>query len=526
MTARPFDGLPGDRPPVTIVPRTPTPGRVPAPIAPSIVGLGSDRSPYSAPSSGRVLIVSNRLPLTAVGDENGVRLQRSSGGLATGLRGIHETSRGLWIGWSGLCAGTDPEVARDVARQLDDAGAVPVHLSADEVSRYYGRFSNEVLWPVLHDRPPHASPADDWAVYRTVNQRFADEVVRQMRPGDRVWVHDYHLMLVPATVRARRPDARIGFFLHTPFPQPESLASLPHADALLEGLLGADVVGFHTKDYLRSFIAAVQELLPHPTRTDRVEVQGRVVSAFACPMGVDVAAFQSLADEPGVATAARRIRGDGHRDEHHAGHHPLFVGIDRLDYTKGIPERLLAYERLLERRRRVSDERPRLIQVAVPSREDVGGYREVRREVETLVDRINDRFGRPGWTPVEYLYGSVDPGTLVALYRAADVMLVTPLRDGMNLVAKEFVASRVDEDGVLVLSTRAGAATELRAALLVDPEDVNGMADVYEAALAMTGAERRVRMRRLRLAVRTNDVFRWATLFMNALGERDGRVLA
>ncbi len=478
---------------------------------PFLVARATERPVY-VPAAGRVLIVSNRLPLTAVDEGEGaaVRLERSGGGLATGLRGVHERSRGLWIGWSGMSGGARPDAVGEAERLLREAGAAPVALSAEEVERYYQRYSNGVLWPVLHDLPPFAAP-DDWKVYRAVNQRFADEVVRQLQPGDRVWVHDYHLMLVPQMVRARCPEARIGFFLHTPFPRPESLAGLPHAAALVEGLLGADVVGFHTKDYLRHFVASVQELLPYTTRTDRIEVGRRTVSVFACPMGIDVATFQALAEQPAVDAAARRIRGSAER--------PLFVGVDRLDYTKGIPQRLLAFERLLERTRE-SGVRPRLIQVAVPSRDGVEGYDELRRRVASLVDRINDRFGRPGWTPVEYLHASVDPQTLVSLYRAADVMLVTPLRDGMNLVAKEFVASRVDDDGVLVLSTRAGAAAELRAALLVDPEDVEGLAAVYAGALEMTRTERRVRKRRLRLAVRTHDVFRWSTSFLEALGLR------
>jgi trehalose 6-phosphate synthase/phosphatase len=315
-------------------------------------------------------------------------------------------------------------------------------------------------------------------------------------------------MLVPQLLRQRRPDVRIGFFLHTPFPPSATFTSLPHAAALVRGLLGADVVGVHTREHARNFIASVQALLPNDTRGDEICVGHRVVSAFACPLGVDVNALAALAVSPAVVAESRRLRsGDNGA---------LLLGVDRLDYTKGIPQRLLAFERLLDARPDLRGQ-VRLWQLAVPSREDVGGYAEIRAEVEGIVAGINARFGQPDWTPIEYQYRSVDIETLVALYRSADVMLVTPLCDGMNLVAKEFVASRVDDDGVLILSERAGAAAELRSALLVDPADPCALAGAYESALTMLPAERRVRMRRLRRAVRSNDVYRWAGFFIDAL---------
>ena len=458
----------------------------------------------TAPSR-RVIIVSNRLPWTASAD--GSRLHRSSGGLATGLARIHERSKGLWIGWSGLSAAASPEARRAMERQLRDVGAVAVVLDEAEIAGFYRRFSNEALWPVLHGGEP-AAGADDWATYQAVNRRYADAVAAHLRPGDRVWVHDYHLMLVPGMLRQRCPDVHVGFFLHTPFPDAGVFARLPWRAALLEGLLGADVIGFHTRDYQRRFLAAVQATLAHATTAGEVLVGERTVSAFACPMGVDTAMWEAEARRPDVVAAAAHIaRSVGG---------PLFVGVDRLDYTKGIPQRLLAFERLLRLRPELRG-RARLVQLAVPSREDVGGYRQLREEAEAIVARVNRELARPGWVPIEYLYGSVDVPTLVALYRAADVMLVTPLCDGMNLVAKEFVASRVDEGGVLVLSEHAGAAVELRAALRVEPRDVDALALAYEAAIGMSPAERRVRMRRLRLAVRSNSVFDWAARFLDAM---------
>jgi trehalose 6-phosphate synthase/phosphatase len=458
---------------------------------------------------GRTLIVSNRLPVTARIEGREVSLQQSDGGLATGLRSVHEHQGGLWIGWSGLTDRASLRAHRTIASRLRDFGALSVPLSEEEVAGYYRGYSNSALWPVLHDllRP---SPVGrrDWELYRAVNERYADVVAQHVRAGDRVWVHDFHLMLLPRLVRDRCPSAKIGFFLHTPFPPAESFATLGEAAELLDGILGANRVGFHTRDYGRHFAAAVQLVLGHPVAGDNVEIEAPQARVFTCPMGIDVPFFAAWARKPAVITKAARIRGDCEG--------PLFVGIDRLDYTKGIAERLRAFQRLLELEPDLRGH-ARLIQIAVPSREDASGYAENRQTVETLVARINNQYA-DGWTPVEYRYGRVDTETLVALYRAADVMLVTPLCDGLNLVAKEFVACRDDEDGVLVLSSRAGAAAELDAAVLTDPHDLDDLVRAYRLALEMSPAERRVRMRHLRLTVQTHDVFQWSKRCLEALG--------
>jgi trehalose 6-phosphate synthase/phosphatase len=463
--------------------------------------------PAAAP--GRTLIVSNRLPVTArmVGGE--VCLQPSDGGLATGLRSVHEHHEGLWIGWSGLTDGASLSAHRAIACRLREVGALSVPLSEEEVAGYYRGYSNGALWPVLHNclRQPLVA-GRDWELYRAVNERYADLVAQHLRAGDRVWIHDFHLMLLPRLVRDRCPGARIGFFLHTPFPPAESFATLGEAPELLEGILGANLIGFHTRDYGRHFTAAVQLLLGNPAISDETKVAPRRPSVFTCPMGIDVAFFAAWARKPAVVAEAAQIRGDREG--------PLLVGIDRLDYTKGIAERLRAFERLLELEPNLRG-RARLIQVAVPSREDARGYAENRREVEQLVAHLNLRYGDDAWTPVEYRYRSVDTATLVALYRAADVMLVTPVCDGMNLVAKEFVACRDDGNGVLVLSSRAGAAAELYAAVLTDPHDLDDLVRAYRAALHMSAVERRVRMRHLRLTVEKHDVFQWSKRFLETL---------
>jgi trehalose 6-phosphate synthase/phosphatase len=453
------------------------------------------------PAPGRVVMVSNRLPVTVLLRQHEVTLGPSSGGLATGLRDVHERGGSLWVGWSGVSAPVSPGVQSDIDRSLDSRHSVGVPLSAREVTGYYERYANAVLWPVLHDRTDLADVDPcDWATYLAVNEKFADRIARELRPGDRVWIHDYHLMLVPRLLRTRCPDALIGFFLHTPFPALASWAAIPQCATLLDGLLGADVVGFHTEPYAERFVESVRTVLGRSGTVHEVLDGERPVRVQSCPMSIDVDAFEARAASPEVA---RRVAQFRHREE------SLLVGVDRLDYSKGIPERLRAFACLLQRHEELHG-RVRLLQLTVPSRDSLPAYRALRTEIEALVARINARFGTERWAPVEYQYRAVDPDTLVALYRAADVMLVTPLRDGMNLVAKEFVASRLDGDGVLVLSRHAGSASELGAALLVDPTDVDELASTCATALALSPAERRVRMRRLRGIVRRHDVHQWA----------------
>jgi trehalose 6-phosphate synthase/phosphatase len=456
----------------------------------------------------RVLIVANRLPVTVKVAESGVEVQRSSGGVATGLLRPHEQSGGLWIGWSGVSEELTAAQRLELDRQLADMRLVAVPLTADQVTRYYEGFSNGVLWPLFHylldQMPLHVR---DWDAYVDVNERFADIVAQHYQPGDLIWVHDYQLLLLPDLLRKRLPDARIGFFLHIPFPSEELFRTLPERDRLLRGLLGADLVGFHTPAYLRHFAASLT-LLGLTVEIDKVQLTDREVRLGVFPMGVDAGSFRALAQEPEVQAEVNALRGDQSVR--------LLVGVDRLDYTKGIPRRLLSYEKMLQTHPELR-ERVRLVQVAVPSRTGVGAYQDFRSLVEGLVGRINGDFGTPRWVPVHYIFRSLSEAELVALYRAADVMLVTPLRDGMNLVAKEFVASRTDGDGVLVLSEFAGASWELPEAIQVNPYDVDGMAESTYRALMMDPEERRARLLPLRVRVETYDVHRWAAAFLEQL---------
>jgi trehalose 6-phosphate synthase/phosphatase len=466
--------------------------------------------PATGPASPRILIVSNRAPVTvevAAGGEWSIH--RSAGGLATGLGGPHERSGGLWIGWPGRTA--DLDAGRRVAldRRLAELRVVPVDLTDEEVSGYYEGVSNEVIWPVFHSflgQVPLQIP--DFSVYEHVNQRFADAVAAHHRPGDLIWVHDYHLMLVPGLLRARIPDARIGFFLHIPFPPSEVFRTLPYRERLVEGLLGADLIGFHTPSYVRHFAAAVTRTLGIAAGVHGVLWQHGQHRLGVFPMGIDVAFFDAMAQDESVALEAAKMRSPAEAK--------VLVGIDRLDYTKGIPRRLLAFEKLLQEHPELH-ERVRLIQVAVPSRTAVEAYQDLRALVEGLVGQINGTFSTSAWSPIRYLFRSLTPPEVVALYRAADVMLVTPIRDGMNLVAKEFVASRRDEDGVLVLSELTGAASELAEAIHVNPYDVHGAAQAFHQALTMDEGERRLRMRGLRRRVMAYDVHRWAQSFLQEL---------
>ncbi len=464
----------------------------------------------------RLLLVSNRLPLSVKVERGQVSIVRSAGGVATGLREPHDRSEGLWFGWPGDVSDLTADQRGEYEHQLAELRAVPLYLTRAEVRRFYDDFSNGVLWPLFHylvDRIP--LDAKGWNAYRRVNERFADLVASHYRDGDTIWVHDYQLMLVPGLLRARLPHARIGFFLHIPFPAADIFRILPWRDAVLQGLLGADLVGFHAFSYQSHFTAALLRVLGIENDIGTVRYRGRTVRLGVFPMGVDAARLSAMADEPTVVEEAAAIRAQ------HAGVR-ILLGIDRLDYTKGIPRRLMAVERLLEQQRSQRG-KVRMIQVTVPSRVKVEAYAAFRRQVDELVGKINGTYSTLTTPPVHYLYQSFSERYISALYRAADVMLVTPLRDGMNLVSKEFVAARNDEDGVLVLSELAGAAAELGESIQVNPYDIDGVAKAIQRALAMPARERRSRMRALRRRVFEGDVHNWVHRFLSTLESVEAR---
>ena len=450
----------------------------------------------------RLVIASNRLPFRVEYGRGRVTLRPTTGGLASALSAVHQQGQNLWIGWPGDCSGLDAAGQVEMSDIFTRQRVVGVPLSGRELIDYYDGVCNAALWPVLHyqlDRLPLSLPP--FESYRAVNERFAETIVEQYQPGDLIWIHDYHLLLAPAMVRRRIPDARIGFFLHTPFPAADVFRVLPSRRELLEGVLGSTAIGFQTSADAANFAAAVSALTDYAIDGGTAVGDGRRIGFGAYPIGIDARRLRS-GERP-----TRRFARAGCR---------LFVGVDRLDYTKGIPLRLAAFERLLAANHALHG-KVQLVQVAVPSREHVPSYANLKREVEALIARVNVRFGTPAWTPVRYVAESLPPADLAALYRAADVMLVTALRDGMNLVAKEFVSAREDEDGVLILSELTGAAGELPDAILVNPYSVDALVSAMLQALEMDREERRQRMSALRLHLSGRTVDAWMDRFTAAV---------
>ncbi len=475
----------------------------------SVPAKSSDRpsSVAGGIEASRVIAVSNRLPITrgATG-----MTERATGGLVAALEPVlGAQTRGTWLGWAG---GLDVPAGSVGNLPVDLEG---VHLSRGEVERYYHGLSNRTLWPLLHGLVEHYTlDHRNWPVYRAVNQRFADRAHELADEDTLLWVHDYHLMLVPRMLRAHEPDARIAFFLHVPFPPSEVWARLPWSEQIIDGLLGASHIGFQTTRFRDNFARSAL-LAGHATRwrDDRLLLpSGRIVDVGVHPISVDAGALAERAAGPGVARALRTLRARFHDRR-------VLLGIDRLDYTKGILERLRAFEFLLEQRRDLRGHVV-LVQIAVPSRGDIREYREAREAVEAAVGRINGRFTVPGGAaPVHYAHASVGPDQLLAFYQLADVCLVTSLNDGMNLVAKEYVTAQQagDGDGVLVLSRFAGAAEELGAdALLCNPFHPEGIAGTIELALELHPADRHARLERLARHVAENDVYRWAERHLQA----------
>ncbi|MFD5828846.1 trehalose-6-phosphate synthase [Lentzea sp. NPDC060358] len=462
------------------------------------------------------VVVANRLPVDLERLPDGTeRWKHSPGGLVSALEPFLRSHSGAWVGWPGVA---DADVA-----PFEDDGLLlhPVELSAKEVEDYYEGFSNGTLWPLYHDVV--AQPAFHrhwWNAYVKVNQRFADATAKVAAQGATVWVQDYQLQLVPAMLREQRPDLKIGFFLHIPFPPVELFMQLPWRTEIIRGLLGADLVGFHRPGGAQNFLWLARRLVGlEPsrgtvgvrTRPGVVQVGDRTVRVGAFPISIDSAGLDSVARRKETQAHARKIREDLGNPKR------ILLGVDRLDYTKGIDVRIRAlYELIADGR--VDPEDVAMVQLATPSRERVDHYVTMRKDIEQSVGRINGEFGRVGKPVVHYLHQSVNREELVAFMSAADVMVVTPVRDGMNLVCKEYVACRYDLGGALVLSEFAGAAAELTSAFLVNPHDLDGVKNALQAALDIDPAEGRRRMRALRRQVLTHDVDRWARSFLEALG--------
>ncbi len=455
--------------------------------------------------ASQLVIVSNRLPVHRVKQGRSNTWQISPGGLVSALTPILRQRPSTWVGWAGIAGAAPKPFIHEGIHNL------PVSLSRDEITHFYEGFSNRTLWPLYHDgvRTPEYRRRWWWP-YVNVNRRFAKATAQAVAPNGTVWVHDYHLQLVPAMLREMRSDVRIGFFLHIPFPPQELFAQIPWRRRILEGMLGANVVGFQTRLGAQNFARLCKRYTSARGTPDRLEYEGRRVVSAAFPVSIDVKRFQDLAASPAVTEHCERFRAQLGPTQ------KIVLGVDRLDYTKGIDTRLRAFQELL----RSGKSNPKecvFVQVAIPSRERVTEYQELRAVVERYVGEINGEFGELGRNPLYYLHRSLPIEELIALYRMADVMLVTPLRDGMNLVAKEYVATRLDHTGVLVLSEFTGSANELVHALLVNPHDIDGLEATMDLALHMSQAEQKRRMKALRRVIERNNVFQWADSFLRSL---------
>jgi trehalose 6-phosphate synthase len=454
-----------------------------------------------------LIIVANRLPVERAKSKEGSTWKRSPGGLVSALTPIVQQAKGAWIGWTGT-TGSAPEPFTH-----DGIDLLPVAISREQLHAFYYGFCNGTVWPLYHGaiRQPEYH-RHWWRPYVNVNRRYADITSDAAARNARIWIHDYHLQLAPDMLRERRPDLRIGYFLHIPFPPKELFSRLPWRRQILEGLMGADVVGFQTEVGAQNFVELAVQYTEARARGGVLHKDGRRIRAKAFPISIDFERYSSMASTPEVVKRSRELSeqvGQGRR---------IILGVDRLDYTKGIDVRLRGFQELLSRRRSIVRECV-MVQLAVPSRERIAEYRELRSNVEELVGQINGEFGEVGLTPVQYLHRALPFKELIALYRAADVMLVTPLADGMNLVAKEYVATRFDDSGVLILSEFTGAARELDSSLLVNPHDLNGLAETIDMAMSLPEREVKRRMRKMRETVAAYTVFDWADSFMQSLSE-------
>ncbi len=456
-------------------------------------------------SKKRMILVSNRLPMTSEKQADGqFIIQSSTGGLVAGLREIHQSEQSVWVGYSGV-ASSDPGY-QSLKKQLATNRLISVDLDEDEYKAYYNGASNNIIWPLFHYFPGAIHPSgEDWQAYENVNLKFAKAILAIAQPDDQIWVHDYQLMRLPALLRQANPDFSIAYFHHIPFPSSELFRILKPRREMLQGLLGADIIGFHTYDYVRHFLTTVTRILGCHTHLDEILYHGRRVKVVAQPLGVDVQMIQRESENASGQKDVMKLA-------YQIGNCTVLLGLDRLDYTKGIPERLMAFRQLLKQYPQYIG-KVTYIQISVPSRTNIQSYSDLRATVERLIGQINGEFGAPGYTPIQYLYRSFTKDEIIAFYKLARIAIVTPLRDGLNLVCKEYVAARDDDDGVLILSEMAGAAAEMGEALLVNPYDVDSFAKTIHLGLTMSAAERHQRMVKLRQRIIEFDNIAWLRAF-------------
>ena len=475
---------------------------------------------------GKTIIISNRLPVQLQISNGSITAIPSVGGLATGMKSVHSGNDSLWIGWSGLTDEDIPdELADDIDQALAEHGSSKVNLSKAEVEGFYFGFSNRTIWPLFHYFLEYSEfELSNWEIYKAVNQKFADAILEKADDDDIIWIHDYQLMLVPQMIREKRPHISIGFFLHIPFPSFEIFRTLPWRKEILEGLLGADVIGFHIYDYERHFLSSVRRLLGLEVSFNDIYIDNRVVKVDSFPMGIDYKKFSEAAKEHEKRTVDQQSELQRRLNTHKQSDPKakFFLSIDRLDYSKGIAKRLNAFEYFLNKYPQYK-EKVRLIILAVPSRSNVPQYKLLKREIDELIGRINGAFSTVSWTPIWYFYRSMPFDNLIDLYTSSDIAWLTPLRDGMNLVAKEYIATRTDKTGVLILSEMAGSANEMNEAILINPNNFEQIADSLHEAINMPIAEQKIRNEQLQQRLERYNVEKWANDFMNSLKDQKNR---
>ncbi|WP_339924678.1 bifunctional alpha,alpha-trehalose-phosphate synthase (UDP-forming)/trehalose-phosphatase [uncultured Cyclobacterium sp.] len=457
----------------------------------------------------KTIIVSNRLPISLQHKNGKFEFKPSAGGLATGLGSIYKEGENIWIGWPGNDV-EDEGQRLEVADELKKLKMAPVFLTKKDVELYYEGFSNETIWPAFHYFTQHINYEDEyWDAYWQVNQKFCDAILAKANEDDTIWVHDYQLLLLPMMLRKKLPNATIAFFQHIPFPSYEIIRMLPWRKQMLEGMVGADLIGFHTYDDMRHFLSAVGRILGLSNESGFIQADNRLINVDAFPMGIDYDKYEKAALSSKTKNYVKKFKQT-------LGDQKLLLTIDRLDYSKGIPNRIKVFERLL-------DENPEyqgkvsMIMVVVPSRDQVKSYQTLKEEIDTLVGHINSKFSTLNWVPIHYFYRSFPFNELSAFYSMSDIALVTPLRDGMNLVCKEFVASKTDKKGVLILSEMAGASKELVDAILVNPNDQEGVSSAIVEALSMDEEEQELRISSMQSSLKKYDIFQWVKVFMDRL---------
>lgn len=462
-------------------------------------------------SEQRLVLISNRLPVTIKKSGGEIKLTPSTGGLATGIKSFFNAHNSLWIGWPGM-ATSSPKEMQQITSCLRKEGMFPVFLSRDELKRYYEGFCNATIWPLFHYFTQNTYYSDEhWQIYQKVNQKFADVLLEKINENDIIWVHDYQLLLLPRLIREKLPNVSIGFFLHIPFPSYEIFRYLPWRSEILTGILGADLVGFHTYDYARHFLSAVRRLLGIDHVFNQLIVDSRMVRVDSFPMGIDYDRYAEAGEKEVVRNKVRKFRD-------RLGSPKLIISIDRLDYSKGILQRLKAFNIFLRENKEYHG-KVTMVMVVVPSRPKVPAYRTFKEEIDRYVGRLNGRYGTLSWTPIHYFYRSLDFNNLAAFYNLADIALITPFRDGMNLIAKEYVASKRDRKGVLILSEMAGAASELSEAIIINPNNVGEISAAIKTALNMKEDEQIRRNTELQDRLRRYDVFKWVHDFVSRLRE-------